>query len=159
MKAILADGSLVTTNAYTNSDLFWALRGGGGSTFAIVVETTFAAYPTMPVAGMYYVVSGQSASAYRNLVINFFSLQATLGDKGWSGYYYISKNQLQITLFKPYASSWAAAAPDVQPFLDYLNANKATVYVSASQTYSEPNFDVWHANHINKQEVVGYKVC
>jgi FAD/FMN-containing dehydrogenase len=40
-KVIDAKGDLVVANAVTNQDLFWALRGGGGGTFGVVVEATF----------------------------------------------------------------------------------------------------------------------
>ena len=35
-KVVLANGTLVTADACTNSDLFWALRGGGGGTWGVV---------------------------------------------------------------------------------------------------------------------------
>ena len=38
IKAILADGEVVTASATENSDLFWAMRGGG--TYGFAVETT-----------------------------------------------------------------------------------------------------------------------
>lgn len=40
---VLADGSFVTVNAMQNTDLFWAIRGGGGN-FGIVTSFKFQAY-------------------------------------------------------------------------------------------------------------------
>ncbi|TGZ81304.1 FAD-binding domain-containing protein, partial [Ascodesmis nigricans] len=43
-KVVTADGKLLVANKVVNADLFWALRGGGGSTFGVVVEATVKAY-------------------------------------------------------------------------------------------------------------------
>ncbi|CAG8772526.1 7373_t:CDS:2, partial [Acaulospora morrowiae] len=37
-QVVLANGSLVVANSNTNSDLFWALRGGGGAAYGIVTQ-------------------------------------------------------------------------------------------------------------------------
>ena len=42
---IIANGSLVIANKQNNSDLFWALRGGGGSAFGIATDYTVKATP------------------------------------------------------------------------------------------------------------------
>ncbi|HSG89633.1 MAG TPA: FAD-binding oxidoreductase [Pseudomonadales bacterium] len=44
---VLADGSLVETNATTHADLFWALRGGGGQ-FGVVTRFDFRLQPIGP---------------------------------------------------------------------------------------------------------------
>ncbi|KAJ6780945.1 hypothetical protein PWT90_05372 [Aphanocladium album] len=41
-KVVTADGRIVTASPKSHSDLFWAVRGGGGGTFGIVVEFTLA---------------------------------------------------------------------------------------------------------------------
>lgn len=56
-KVVTPDGELVVANEISNPDLFWAIRGGGGSTFGIVVEATFKAYPKTPVLGFYWYIN------------------------------------------------------------------------------------------------------
>lgn len=47
---VLADGSFVTVNKDQNSDLFWAIRGGGGN-FGVVTSFKFQAHPLKTVIG------------------------------------------------------------------------------------------------------------
>jgi hypothetical protein len=47
---VLADGSFVTVNKDKNTDLFWAIRGGGGN-FGIVTSFKFQAHPVKTVIG------------------------------------------------------------------------------------------------------------
>lgn len=44
-QVVLADGRVVTASARQHSDLYWALRGGGGGNFGIVTSYTFTPSP------------------------------------------------------------------------------------------------------------------
>ncbi|GCE09705.1 FAD-binding oxidoreductase [Dictyobacter aurantiacus] len=49
-QVVLADGRIVTCDASQNSDLFWALRGGGGGNFGVVTSFTFQTHPVDALA-------------------------------------------------------------------------------------------------------------
>jgi FAD/FMN-containing dehydrogenase len=45
MQVVTADGQIRAASAHTNSDLFWACRGGGGGNFGVVTSFTFTTHP------------------------------------------------------------------------------------------------------------------
>jgi len=69
---VLADGSFVVANEKENSDLFWAVRGGGGN-FGVVTSFTFRLHPVRAAyAGPTFWPLGQTAevmSAYREFIL------------------------------------------------------------------------------------------
>jgi hypothetical protein len=44
-EVVTPDGEFVTADSTQNSDLFWALRGGGGGTFGVATSVTVKAHP------------------------------------------------------------------------------------------------------------------
>jgi hypothetical protein len=54
MEVVLPDGRFVTINEDHYPDLYWAIRGGGGSTFGVVVSAVVAAYPKIPISSVSY---------------------------------------------------------------------------------------------------------
>ncbi|KAJ3516251.1 hypothetical protein NLJ89_g1240 [Agrocybe chaxingu] len=51
-EVVTASGKYVTANAVENRDLFWALKGGGPSTFAAIISVTVKTFPEVPAAGI-----------------------------------------------------------------------------------------------------------
>lgn len=49
-EVVTAGGEIVMANSETNSDLFWAIRGGGGN-FGVITQLTFALHPVSTVYG------------------------------------------------------------------------------------------------------------
>ena len=48
---VTADGAFITSNPRQNTDLFWALRGGGPATFGVIVGMTVKTHPEMKTIG------------------------------------------------------------------------------------------------------------
>lgn len=81
---VLADGSFVTANAEENTDLFWAVRGGGGN-FGVVTSFLFQGQPVHTVYGGPMMWPLEMAEE----VINFwqdFILDAPDEMNGWFGF-------------------------------------------------------------------------
>ncbi|KAK3346060.1 hypothetical protein B0T25DRAFT_267723 [Lasiosphaeria hispida] len=52
LQVVLPNGKFVTASEDSYPDLFWALRGGGGSTYGVVTSVVIKAYPKIPVTTM-----------------------------------------------------------------------------------------------------------
>ncbi|KAG8666631.1 hypothetical protein FPOAC2_11747 [Fusarium poae] len=52
IQVVTADGRFLTANEWQNTDLFWALRGGGGSTFGVVTSYTVKVFPKLKASIM-----------------------------------------------------------------------------------------------------------
>ncbi|KAF8154716.1 hypothetical protein B0H34DRAFT_676441 [Crassisporium funariophilum] len=59
---VVADGRLLKANEAENTDLFWALRGGGAGSWGVIVNATFQTYPTFTAAISTVTITAFSAS-------------------------------------------------------------------------------------------------
>ncbi|PYH88396.1 FAD-binding domain-containing protein [Aspergillus ellipticus CBS 707.79] len=85
---VLASGEIVTTNTCQNTDLFTALRGGGGGTYGVVISATIKAHPTHPFLGhsLDIIPKAANLSTLLHLTANIMSKYPLLSDAGFSGY-------------------------------------------------------------------------
>jgi FAD/FMN-containing dehydrogenase len=84
-KVVTPDGLIRTANACQNSDLFWALRGGGGGTFGVVLEATSRVEPKIPTQSIFVKFNPVTAHvvAYMSTIIEN---SVKWGEEGWGGY-------------------------------------------------------------------------
>ena len=71
-EVVTADGRVVVANAHRHSDLFWALKGGGGGSFGVVTKVTLATYQLPPFFGTVQgLIRATSDGAFRKLLQAF----------------------------------------------------------------------------------------
>jgi FAD/FMN-containing dehydrogenase len=88
LEVVLSNGIIITANACQNSDIFFALRGGGGGTYGIVISTTVKAHPNVKVTVQHLAIGALSAntSGLLDTVAIMFSAIPGLNDAGYAGY-------------------------------------------------------------------------
>jgi len=88
MTVVTPDGEVVVANSCQNSDLFWALRGGGGATFGVIISTTMTLHPDLPTAQVVWTgaVLGNTSEHFFDAAAYAFTQYPDLLDAGWAGY-------------------------------------------------------------------------
>lgn len=84
-KVVTPDGVFRTANEYQNADLFWALRGGGGGTFGVVLESTHRVEPAVRFvsANINFPSTSSNMLPFMEIVVNNTLKWA---QEGWGGH-------------------------------------------------------------------------
>jgi FAD/FMN-containing dehydrogenase len=85
VEIVLASGDIIIANEYQNSDLFWALKGGGGGTFGIVSKATLQTHELPQFFGVYQgKITAKTDSAFENLIECFIDFyRENLSNEHW----------------------------------------------------------------------------
>jgi hypothetical protein len=126
---VTPDGKLVTANECQNQDLFWAVRGGGGSTFGVVVSWTVRAFKSESLTE--YIVTFTSApcsTVFWDAVAYMAGQYPTIADSRINSYTFISAPNETAKTGWVYTSQFSglnltAAQTDavVGPLIDWVN--------------------------------------
>jgi hypothetical protein len=83
-EVVTSNGELVKATPTKNTDLYWALSGGGGGTYGVVTALTVKAYPDGVVGGANggFVSAGLSEDTYWGAVEHFITVLPSLVDAG-----------------------------------------------------------------------------
>lgn len=141
-RVVLYDGSVVECDNYKNSDLLWALKGGGGGAFGVVSELTFEPHEYKPIQTVYatFRTDGltQAFSSWQNYLLvrgatvftsaSFFwpsSSRAKIYGEGGTGF------DLRINI------GFSGSTSEVKNYLETCGVLPAGVtYVYTTSTYS-----------------------
>ncbi|KAF2739860.1 FAD-binding domain-containing protein [Polyplosphaeria fusca] len=161
-EAITVDGKFVTANAKENPDLFWALKGGGPSTFAVVYSLTVKTYPEVPTAGT--IVNINSTHTNDTAVFNkgfkiFHNLANHYVEHGMFVYFEQGPGpgRLHIAPFVGPRMDEAKVNEVLKPLFDQLDAAKIPYdkYTRAFPTFFEFYIDMFEDEQPNQNSVVG----
>ncbi|EPE28137.1 FAD-binding protein [Glarea lozoyensis ATCC 20868] len=96
IKAVLASGEVVTASKDSHSDLFWAMLGGGGGTYAVALEFTLVLTP-LPNSAMLYLnwKNYKDDTAYQ--IAKKFLEWAPKADPAFTSSIFIYKDQVEVT--------------------------------------------------------------
>ncbi|THU86839.1 FAD-binding domain-containing protein [Dendrothele bispora CBS 962.96] len=135
---VLPNASVVTVNEYLTPDLFWAIRGGGGPSFGIVVNTTVRTHSSTPYTGAFFVGSCDSDESYINLLATWMKYHNNVSDAGWGGVWPFAQQTLSLTFAAqgtPPTRTEALSTMDAF-FAEARNITGVTVAVATYHNYS-----------------------
>ncbi|KAG5645163.1 hypothetical protein DXG03_006787 [Asterophora parasitica] len=127
---VTASGKYLTVTAYKNSDLFWALRGGGGRTYAVVLSATYVTHDPFPLSVITFIANFPSPDTVKNVLTEFVRIHPSLADAGWGGYSWASAERLLFLYSAPNVLLVDAKAT-MSPLIQLAqNATSGPAYVS-----------------------------
>ncbi|SPO00052.1 related to isoamyl alcohol oxidase [Cephalotrichum gorgonifer] len=95
MEVVTPDGDHITANECRNEDIFWAMRGGGGSTFGVLTSVTLRVIPSPKMLHMIFMLGTTStAPNITDIQALFLSKVPSLSDSGLAGYVWLAKEMV-----------------------------------------------------------------
>ncbi|KAJ5482960.1 FAD-linked oxidoreductase patO [Penicillium diatomitis] len=121
-EVVTADGKLITASACQNSDLYWALSGGGAGNYGVVVSMTIKAHQDAIVGGasLQFTRSGISADLFYEAVAQFHQLLPAMIDTGATVIYDMTNTFFVINPVTGYNMTSAQVTALLTPFTNAL---------------------------------------
>jgi FAD/FMN-containing dehydrogenase len=154
MKVVTGTGQYLTASRCQNSDLFYAMRGGGGATFGVIMSMTSKGQPKLDLQVAYIRFVSTSLTNVQNFLKVVIQNSKSLAQDGWGGY--IEPNAMStqasgLVLFTPKLNN-AQAVASMKNITDYAASlgnivlNNEVVeggtFLNAYNTYLVPNEEV-----------------
>jgi FAD/FMN-containing dehydrogenase len=131
---MLADGSLVRADADTNPDLFWAVRGGTGDQFGVLLDITYRLHDLDEVWGFALKWSLDEAPAAMARMQQDYTLSLDTIDVSYMGGITRLQGKTVFTMFGVYPGKKKDGKKALEPLLE---TGKPELAVSQVGTYAE----------------------
>ena len=123
-EVITGDGKFLTANRETNSGLYWALSGGGGSTYGVVWSLTSKAHPDFITSGanLTFNSTGISQDIYYEAIGSYHTLLSTIVDAGAVSVWFFTNTTFAIDALNAPNLTAAEVTTLLKPFTDKLKS-------------------------------------
>ncbi len=124
-EAVTASGQYVTANEKKNPDLYWALKGGGPASFAVILSVTMKTFPDLPSAGAELYINTThtiDSDVWWNGTSTFHKWSNHFVDNGLYVYFEIFPFTFRVRPFVGIGKTKAQLQTIVQPFLNELTS-------------------------------------
>ncbi|KAH6616421.1 FAD binding domain-containing protein [Boeremia exigua] len=142
-EVVTADGKLLVASATENTDLYWALSGGGGGNYGIITSITVKAHEAKTVGGaaMQLLASSTTAANYALVMAKFVELLPAMVDAGAMVVFIISAQYIVIKPLTIWDSTQAKTKEVLKPFSDYLVSLNITPPIAYSELSYRDHYD------------------
>jgi FAD/FMN-containing dehydrogenase len=145
-EVVTPSGEILIVNDDSYPDLFWALRGGGGSTFGVVTKTTMKTYPKPTMYGINLDISaGGTRGQLLDAMAYFWAMTPNMTDFGLVGY-------PTIRHASPYPGTlWAPGKSrrDIEAFWAPIAAKMTQLGAKVTTKATEKELNQWLTTIVN----------
>ena len=125
-EVVTGDGDLIVASPTQNADLYWALCGGGGGTYAAVLSMTSKAHPDerTAAANLTFSNTGVSQDAFYEVVETFINTLPDIVDAGAVSVWLLTNTSFTMTPTSALGLPKAGLDKLLQPTIAKLKQNK-----------------------------------
>ncbi|CAF0756108.1 unnamed protein product [Didymodactylos carnosus] len=157
-EVVTADGQVRIANQCENKDLFWALRGGGGGTFGILISATYRTFASPTITFGFYSVNSENETMYNNFITDFIRYHTTLDALGWAGYFYMTDTNIEIAYFLPNGNVSSANTTFTQLLSKHTEMNITENIVPFTSFYEFFHYIIEPANPTGSNVLLGSRL-
>lgn len=149
-EVVTADGEFVVANSTSHTDLFWAMRGGGGSTFGVATSVTVKAHPDLPVTASRFSFSSKQTGneTFWAAIRSYLDINTANADAGTYTYWMIIPSNGSFTFqFSPFFApnkTLDEATALLQPWFSQLDSLNITY--APNLTHFPTFYSAWRSS-------------
>ncbi|RAL16297.1 putative isoamyl alcohol oxidase [Aspergillus homomorphus CBS 101889] len=134
-EVVTAAGEVITASRTSNTDLYWALSGGGAGNYGVVLSVTVKAYPdaTISGAGLQFTAANVTTEVFFEAVARFHELLPAMIDAGTTVIYEMTSSIFLINPLTAFNKTTTEVKTILAPFLSALTDLGITYSVSYTE--------------------------